>query len=293
MTTATRPDSAPLRDASTELERLRQALDGVMLHDRAKLSRRLGGLARRMAQDKPVDRGLAEVAQAVARSAAQVERRAARPVTLAYPEALPVAERREDILAALRDHQVVVVAGETGSGKTTQLPKLCLELGLGRRGLIGHTQPRRLAARSVAARLAEEMAVPLGEQVGYQVRFTDQTDEATLVKLMTDGILLAETRHDPDLMRYEAIIIDEAHERSLNIDFLLGYLKRLLPRRPDLKVIITSATIDVARFAEHFALPGERKGKRRATPRPPGGGGLGPHLPGGGPLPPAGARRRG
>nr|WP_275298087.1 ATP-dependent RNA helicase HrpA [Halomonas campisalis] len=244
---------------------MRQALDGVMLRDREPLSRRLGGLARRLEQGKPVDRGLAEVRRALERSAAQVERRVTRPVTLAYPEALPVAERREDILAALRDHQVVVVAGETGSGKTTQLPKLCLELGLGRRGLVGHTQPRRLAARSVAARLAEEMAVPLGEQVGYQVRFTDQTDEDTLVKLMTDGILLAETRHDPDLRRYEAIIIDEAHERSLNIDFLLGYLKRLLPRRPDLKVIITSATIDVARFAEHFALPGAN-GEPRPAP---------------------------
>ncbi|MEC9483009.1 MAG: ATP-dependent RNA helicase HrpA, partial [Halomonas sp.] len=165
---------------------------------------------------------------------------------------------------ALRDHQVVVVAGETGSGKTTQLPKLCLELGLGRRGLVGHTQPRRLAARSVAARLAEELEVPLGEQVGYQVRFTDQTNERTLVKLMTDGILLAETQHDPDLERYEAIIIDEAHERSLNIDFLLGYLKRLAERRPDLKIIITSATIDVERFAAHFAT--EADGKLRPAP---------------------------
>ncbi len=201
----------------------------------------------------------------MARSAGLVARRTARPVTLNYPPELPVVERREDILAALRDHQVVVVAGETGSGKTTQLPKLCLELGLGRRGLIGHTQPRRLAARSVATRLAEELETPLGEQVGYQVRFTDQSGDDTLVKLMTDGILLAETRHDPDLRRYEAIIIDEAHERSLNIDFLLGYLRRLLSRRPDLKVIITSATIDVERFAAHFALP-DKGGKDAPAP---------------------------
>lgn len=246
------------------LSALCQALDGVLLRDLPSLDKRLNGLARRIKEGKPADRSLNEAAQAVARSRKVVERRASRPVALNYPAELPVAERREEILVALRDHQVVVVAGETGSGKTTQLPKICLELGLGRRGLIGHTQPRRLAARSVAARLAEELETPLGEQVGYQVRFTDQSSEHTLVKLMTDGILLAETRHDPELRRYEAIIIDEAHERSLNIDFLLGYLKRLLPRRPDLKVIITSATIDVDRFAAHFAQPG----KDGEAPRP-------------------------
>ncbi|PXX97408.1 ATP-dependent RNA helicase HrpA [Halomonas sp. LBP4] len=234
-----------------------------MLRDVPTLDKRLHGLARRLKEGKPVDRGFGQVREALERSQRTAARRATIPVTLEYPEALPVAERRDEILAALRDHQVVVVAGETGSGKTTQLPKLCLELGLGRRGLIGHTQPRRLAARSVAARLAEEMRVSLGEQVGYQVRFTDQTGDDTLVKLMTDGILLAETRHDPDLRRYDTLIIDEAHERSLNIDFLLGYLKRLLVRRPDLKVIITSATIDVERFSAHFALPGPD-----GTPRP-------------------------
>ncbi|UYG05301.1 ATP-dependent RNA helicase HrpA [Halomonas sp. LR3S48] len=255
MSTATRTGFANVADR-TELERLEGALGEVMLRDRDVLARRLNGLRRRAHEGKPVDRGLAEVARSVASSAALAARRGAQPVTLNYPPELPVAERREDILAALREHQVVVVAGETGSGKTTQLPKLCLALGLGRRGLIGHTQPRRLAARSVATRLAEELEVPLGEQVGYQVRFTDQTGDDTLVKLMTDGILLAETRHDPELSRYEAIIIDEAHERSLNIDFLLGYLKRLLSRRPDLKLIITSATIDVERFARHFSLPG-------------------------------------
>jgi ATP-dependent helicase HrpA len=169
-----------------------------------------------------------------------------------YPDELPVSQRREDIGAAIRDHQVVVVAGETGSGKTTQLPKICLELGRGVHGMIGHTQPRRIAARTVAERIAEELDRPLGETVGYQVRFTDHSSPDTLVKLMTDGILLAELQHDRMLSAYDTIIIDEAHERSLNVDFLLGYLKQLLPRRPDLKVVITSATIDPHRFAQHF-----------------------------------------
>ncbi|WP_404383469.1 ATP-dependent RNA helicase HrpA [Knoellia locipacati] len=175
------------------------------------------------------------------------------PARLRYPEQLPVVEGRDDILAAIRDHQVVVIAGETGSGKTTQLPKMCLELGLGATGQVGHTQPRRIAARSVAERIAEEMEVELGDLVGYQVRFTDHSSDRTRVKVMTDGILLAEMQRDRDLRRYDTIIIDEAHERSLNIDFILGYLKSLLPRRPDLKVVITSATIDPARFAEHFS----------------------------------------
>jgi ATP-dependent helicase HrpA len=184
----------------------------------------------------------------------------AEPLEISYPAALPVSQRRDDIAAAIRDHQVVIVAGETGSGKTTQLPKICLELGRGavqngRGGMIGHTQPRRIAARSVAERIASELGTELGDLVGYQVRFTDRTSKASRVKLMTDGILLAELQRDRDLRRYDTIIIDEAHERSLNIDFLLGYLKRLLPRRPDLKVVITSATIDVERFAEHFDAP--------------------------------------
>ncbi len=174
---------------------------------------------------------------------------------ISYPPELPVSQRREDIAAAIRDHQVVVLAGETGSGKTTQLPKICLELGRGKEKMIGHTQPRRIAARSVAERIAEELGTELGDLVGYQVRFTDRTSKRSRVKLMTDGILLAELQRDRQLRRYDTIIIDEAHERSLNIDFLLGYLKRLLPRRPDLKVIITSATIDVERFAAHFDAP--------------------------------------
>jgi ATP-dependent helicase HrpA len=175
------------------------------------------------------------------------------PAQLRYPQQLPVVERRDDIMAALREHQVVVIAGETGSGKTTQLPKMCLELGRGAAGQIGHTQPRRIAARSVAERIAEEMEVELGDLVGYQVRFTDHSSDRTRLKVMTDGILLAEMQRDRDLRRYDTIILDEAHERSLNIDFILGYLKSLLPRRPDLKLVITSATIDPARFAEHFS----------------------------------------
>ncbi|MFC3283424.1 ATP-dependent RNA helicase HrpA [Litchfieldella rifensis] len=252
MSTTTR--AHPATELS-QLDALQGRLGDCLARDAREFERRLAGLRRRAREGKPVDRGVAEIERRLAASSAALARRRALPVKLEYPPELPVAERREDILAALRDHQVVVVAGETGSGKTTQLPKLCLELGLGRRGLIGHTQPRRLAARSVASRLAEELAVPLGEQVGYQVRFTDQTGENSLVKLMTDGILLAETQQDPDLSRYEAIIIDEAHERSLNIDFLLGYLKRLTARRADLKILITSATIDVERFAEHFGTP--------------------------------------
>ena len=187
---------------------------------------------------------------------ARLDRRRASVPAIGYPENLPVSQRREDILAAIRDHQVVIVAGETGSGKTTQLPKICLELGRGIAGMIGHTQPRRLAARTVAERIAEELDTPLGGPIGYQVRFTGQVGADTLVKVMTDGILLAEIQQDRLLRRYDTLIIDEAHERSLNVDFLLGYLKQLLPRRPDLKVVITSATIETDRFARHFASAG-------------------------------------
>ena len=175
------------------------------------------------------------------------------PIT--FPESLPVSSRREDIARALREHQVVIVCGETGSGKTTQLPKIVLELGRGRAnggGLIGHTQPRRIAASSVAKRIAFELDSPLGEVVGYRVRFQDRLQPGASVKLMTDGILLAETQSDPLLKAYDTLIIDEAHERSLNIDFLLGYLRQILPRRPDLKIVVTSATIDADRFAKHF-----------------------------------------
>src|SRR5215468_10468475 len=183
---------------------------------------------------------------------ARLDRRRASVPAISYPESLPVSQRREDILAAIRDHQVVIVAGETGSGKTTQLPKICLELGRGVTGQIGHTQPRRIAARTVAERIAAELGTEIGTAVGYKVRFTDRSSDSTLIKVMTDGILLAEMQRDRRLLRYDTLIIDEAHERSLNIDFILGYLKRLLPTRPDLKVIITSATIDPERFSAHF-----------------------------------------
>ncbi|TFV76799.1 ATP-dependent RNA helicase HrpA [Blastococcus sp. CT_GayMR19] len=231
---------------------LRARLPALTLVDEHRLGRRLDGLRRTrdpQARERQRERIAADVAAAEERIA---RRRAALP-EISYPDELPVSRRRDDIAAALRDSQVVIVAGETGSGKTTQLPKIALELGRGIRGRIGHTQPRRIAARSVAERIAEELDSPLGEVVGWKVRFTDQVGDRTLVKLMTDGVLLAEIAHDRMLRQYDTIILDEAHERSLNIDFLLGYLAQLLPRRPDLKLVITSATIDVERVAAHFA----------------------------------------
>ncbi|MFN2560353.1 MAG: ATP-dependent RNA helicase HrpA [Jatrophihabitans sp.] len=228
------------------VEQLRARLDGLTLRDADRLGRRLSGLSR-----KGGAKMLAQVAEQIARAELVVATRTAAVPVITYPD-LPVSAKREDIAAAVRDHQVVVVAGETGSGKTTQLPKICLELGRGIRGTIGHTQPRRLAARTVAQRIADEVHTPLGEAVGYTVRFTDQASDRTLVKLMTDGILLAEIQRDRRLLRYDTLILDEAHQRSLNIDFLLGYLRGLLPRRPDLKVIVTSATIEPERFAAHF-----------------------------------------
>src|SRR5471032_3089415 len=196
---------------------------------------------------------LAREAARAAREAEETFRNPLPPIT--YPEDLPVSGRREEIAKALTENQVIIVSGETGSGKTTQLPKICLELGRGQKGLIGHTQPRRIAASSTAKRIAQELGTPLGETVGFKVRFADTLTKGASVKLMTDGILLAETQTDPLLKNYDTIIIDEAHERSLNIDFLFVYLKQLLPRRPDLKIIITSATIDAERFARHFGTP--------------------------------------
>ena len=225
---------------------LRSAISQCMIRDRFPLRRQLQKLRRND------DVALEKLQSRIERSTERARQRQAAVPKVRYDQALPVVDRRDDIASAIRDHQVVVIAGETGSGKTTQLPKICLEVGRGVHGIIGHTQPRRLAARSVANRIAEELQVSLGEQVGYQVRFTDHGNENTLVKLMTDGILLAEVQNDRFLNRYDTIIIDEAHERSLNIDFLLGYLKLLLPKRPDLKLIITSATIDVERFSKHF-----------------------------------------
>ncbi|MGB1727479.1 MAG: AAA family ATPase, partial [Ilumatobacteraceae bacterium] len=176
-------------------------------------------------------------------------------LTAQIPEDLPIAAHADALVAAIREHRVVIVAGETGSGKSTQLPKLCLAAGRGSSGVIGHTQPRRVAARSIASRVASELGVELGSEVGFSVRFDDRVGAATRIRLMTDGILLAELQRDPELRRYDTIIIDEAHERSLNVDFLLGYLRRLLDRRDDLHVIVTSATIDTDRFAQHFAGP--------------------------------------
>ncbi|UZN03489.1 ATP-dependent RNA helicase HrpA [Cellulomonas sp. S1-8] len=213
-----------------------------------------GGRQREATQRESRDRGRARRTDAQLTRSAEARAAVVLP-PIVYPEQLPVSARRSEIAAALRDHQVIVVAGETGSGKTTQIPKIALELGRGRAGQIGHTQPRRIAARSVAERIAEELGVPLGGVVGYQVRFTDESSDSTLVKVMTDGILLAQIQRDPMLRMYDTLIIDEAHERSLNIDFILGYLTRLLPQRPDLKLVITSATIDSDRFARHFGTP--------------------------------------
>jgi ATP-dependent helicase HrpA len=230
---------------------LRSRLSEVTLRDERRLRRRLDGLGK--VRDQAVRRArLDELAAEVDRAAQRVERRRAAMPTITYPDELPVSQRREEIKKAIAGHQVVIVAGETGSGKTTQLPKICLELGRGVRGLIGHTQPRRIAARTVAERISDELDVRLGDAVGWKIRFTDQVGDGTLVKLMTDGILLAELQSDRELLQYDTLIIDEAHERSLNVDFILGYLKQLLPRRPDLKVIITSATIDPERFSRHF-----------------------------------------
>jgi len=223
---------------SPTLAELRRRLPALMLDDQRRLGRRLDGAR----GDREVARRRA-VAEAIAQAEHRIERRRNSVPQIRYPEQLPVSQLKDDIAAAIRDHQVVVVAGETGSGKTTQIPKICLQLGRGVRGMIGHTQPRRLAARTVAERIAEELGTQLGDQIGYAVRFTDKVSDRSLVKLMTDGILLAELQRDRDLGRYDTLIIDEAHERSLNIDFILGYLKQLLPQRPDLKVIITSATI--------------------------------------------------
>ncbi|MGD9798367.1 MAG: ATP-dependent RNA helicase HrpA, partial [Acidimicrobiia bacterium] len=209
-----------------------------------------------MTIETPAPGGPAPDGEGAADDDPRLARRRASVPPVRYPSDLPITARVAEILEVLRDHQVVVVAGETGSGKSTQLPKICLELGRGVVGMIGHTQPRRLAARTVAERIAEELGGAIGGTVGYTVRFNDRVGDDTLVKVMTDGILLAEIRRDPDLRDYDTLIVDEAHERSLNIDFILGYVKRLLPRRPDLKVIVTSATIDTVRFAEHFADAG-------------------------------------
>ena len=241
-----------MTNATPAFDQLHHNLDQALLVDRHRLRRQLHDLRKSAGTPGWDESKLTQWLERFQASVAKVEARRRSVPVMRYDDALPIAAKRDEIKAALEKHQVLVIAGETGSGKTTQLPKICLEIGRGVHGLIGHTQPRRLAARSVATRVAEEIGTPLGELVGYQVRFEDQSKDSSLIKLMTDGILLAETQHDRYLEKYDTIIVDEAHERSLNIDFLLGYLKTLLPRRPDLKVIITSATIDLERFSKHF-----------------------------------------
>ncbi|VAW75148.1 ATP-dependent helicase HrpA [hydrothermal vent metagenome] len=244
-------ESTPGSGHST-LDTLQQQLDACLVRDIPVLTKKIAGLQHRAQRKQPIDRGLVELEEAIALSRQRVAQRRATAPRPEYALSLPVVEQREIILKTIAAHQVIVLCGETGSGKTTQLPKLCLELGLGVRGKIGHTQPRRIAARSLSARIAEELHCSLGDAVGYKVRFQDRVRDSSHIKIMTDGILLAEIQSDPELREYDALIIDEAHERSLNVDFMLGYLRRLLPRRPDLKIIITSATIDPQRFSRHF-----------------------------------------
>lgn len=234
------------------LNQIEAALDTCLIKDRFAIKRKLRDLGEAVKLKKPIERIQQEISAKLASSQAHYQARLSALPKPEFPEELPVSTRKDEIAAAIARHQVVIVCGETGSGKTTQLPKICLELGRGVAGLIGHTQPRRIAARSVASRIAQELKSTLGQVVGYKVRFNDKVSETNYIKLMTDGILLAETQGDRFLNAYDTIIIDEAHERSLNIDFLLGYLKQLLPKRPDLKIIVTSATIDAARFSQHF-----------------------------------------
>ncbi|MBL0688314.1 MAG: DEAD/DEAH box helicase, partial [Pseudoalteromonas sp.] len=219
--------------------------------DQFSFKKRLHGV-KKITDEAKLTSALEKIATDISRSQTLREQRLAGLPKVTYPEQLPVSQKKDTIKEAIANNQVVIIAGETGSGKTTQIPKMCLELGRGVEGYIGHTQPRRLAARSVANRIAEEMECELGQQVGFKIRFSDQVSNNSYIKLMTDGILLAEIQQDRFLNQYDTIIIDEAHERSLNIDFILGYLKNLLPKRPDLKVIITSATIDPERFSKHF-----------------------------------------
>ncbi|MDG1074196.1 MAG: ATP-dependent RNA helicase HrpA [Methylophilaceae bacterium] len=236
-----------------QISYLQNALSHCMVADQFRLRRRLQQAKAQLAQNKPNEKTLVDLAHQVQISSQKRALRLAHLPKPNYPLALPVSSRRDEIAKAISENQVVIVCGETGSGKTTQLPKICLSLGRGVSGLIGHTQPRRIAARTVASRIAQELDSSLGEIVGYKVRFNEKSSAESYIKLMTDGILLAETQGDRFLNAYDTIIIDEAHERSLNIDFLLGFLKQLLPKRPDLKVIVTSATIDAERFGMHFA----------------------------------------
>ena len=254
--------------SASEFQSIESNLHRAFRRDRYRFRQQLRAIKRDQAAGKLFDRRLTRLAADLDRSIAERESRIRDVPPIRYDEDLPVSARRVQIAEAIRRHQVVIVSGETGSGKSTQLPKICLELGRGIDGLIGHTQPRRIAARSIAARIADELSCPLGREVGFKVRFAEKLGPQSFIKLMTDGILLAESQTDPLLEQYDTIILDEAHERSLNINFLMGILKRILPRRRDLKVIITSATIDSARFAQHFATPpASPPGRTRHAPR--------------------------
>ncbi|MFC1758412.1 helicase-related protein, partial [Planctomycetota bacterium] len=226
---------------------LESQISNCMLKDRFRLRRSL-----KQIRSKPNDKQLATLTETINASVELCQRRTNNVPTATVDETLPVAQHANEIIQALKERQVLVIAGQTGSGKSTQLPKLCLQAGFGVSGMIGHTQPRRLAARSVASRIAEEMKVTFGREVGFKIRFTDKTADQTYIKLMTDGILLAETQRDRFLEQYDVIILDEAHERSLNVDFLIGYIHGLLAKRRDLRVIVTSATLDADRFSKHF-----------------------------------------
>jgi ATP-dependent helicase HrpA len=247
------PAIAPTEiDRSADLASLHGRLDSCMLADRRRLRAQLRKIEEALKAGKAVDKDADRLRTVIESACARADARRAGKPEIQYPAELPVSQKRDEIARAIEQHQVVIVCGETGSGKTTQLPKICLDIGRGIFGQIGHTQPRRIAARAVASRISKELRSPIGGVVGFQVRFTDRSSSGNLIKLMTDGILLAETQSDRFLNAYDTIIIDEAHERSLNVDFLLGYIKQLLPKRPDLKLIITSATIDAEKFSSHF-----------------------------------------
>ncbi|MGR8932511.1 MAG: helicase-related protein, partial [Gammaproteobacteria bacterium] len=237
--------------SADNLKQLAKNLNNCMITDRHGFKRQLDRLRSELGKGQEISAALQQLSGKIERSVSRSNQRSASVPAIDYPD-LPVSGKKDEIAELIKNNQVTIVCGETGSGKATQLPKICLDIGRGVSGLIGHTQPRRIAARTVADRIAEELGQPIGQAVGYKVRFHDKTHESSLVKLMTDGILLAETQNDRYLNQYDTLIIDEAHERSLNIDFLLGYLRWLLPKRPDLKVIITSATIDPERFSKHF-----------------------------------------
>ncbi|HEV8605331.1 MAG TPA: ATP-dependent RNA helicase HrpA [Tepidisphaeraceae bacterium] len=242
----------PIAEKRVDVRALETGISECMLRDQRLIRGKIQRITQLLKTGRPAGKLIEVVSQQIESSRQKRRDRQAKSPRPTYPQGLPVVEKRQEIAQAIAAHQVVIICGETGSGKTTQLPKICLELGRGVGALIGHTQPRRIAARAVAARIAQELNSSVGDVVGFKVRFTDTVSSNACIKIMTDGILLAETQGDRLLEQYDTIIIDEAHERSLNIDFLLGYLKQLLPRRPDLKVIITSATIDPQRFSKHF-----------------------------------------